>query len=44
MEAVIYEMAKRWGKTPWEMKQMPTTEFNSLVDMENISAFVSGKG
>ena len=34
----IYEAAKRWHTTPWEIKKMPRTEFIWMLEMETIEA------
>jgi hypothetical protein len=38
LEVEIFEAAKRWHKTPWEIKQMPVTEFNKMIQMELLEA------
>jgi len=38
----VWEVAKRYNRTPWEIKQMPAGEFYELLDMMRLEAFASG--
>jgi hypothetical protein len=38
IEVTVYNMARMWGKLPYEIWQMPASEFYKLIDLNNIEA------
>ncbi len=41
-EAVLYELAREWHTTPWELKRQPASEVRLLLEMHNLEAVHGG--
>ena len=42
MEAIAFDLAKRWNKMPSEIMKMPAKDVNFDIEMTNLESFAGG--